>query len=164
MPITAISHSVYQNRQMFIWLSVITHQSSVSFITPKHSVRLVNKSIYMLSCPAVLDAVGWLQLGCMGMCWPSLLTAQLGCIQHHPLLAPLPPAEPSQTTPRRTKYKGLWTDTAAVATAVIRRWHARCTITSTVCFSIWSSRSLSMLAELLMSVTNHQPVPNSAEM
>ena len=46
---------------------------------------------------------------------------------HHPLLAPLPPAEPSQVTPR-TKYKGLWTDTAAAATA-IRRRHARCTIT-----------------------------------
>ena len=31
--------------KMFIWLSVITHQSSVSFITLKHSVWLVNKSI-----------------------------------------------------------------------------------------------------------------------
>jgi len=30
------------------------------------------------------------------MGWPSLLTAQLGCIQHHSLLTPLPPAERSQ--------------------------------------------------------------------
>jgi len=76
----------------------------------------------MLSYAAVLDTVGW--LACMGMGWPSLLTAQLGCIQRHSLLAPLPPAEPSQATPRTNK--GLW-DTAAVATAVIRRRHVRCT-------------------------------------
>ena len=64
-------------------------------------------------------------------------------------------------TPRTNK--GLWTDTAAVATAVIRRRHARCTITSAICFSIWASQSLNMPAKLLMSVTNHQSLPNSAK-
>ena len=34
---------------------------------------------------------------------------------------------------------------------------------SAICFSIWGSQWLNMLAELLMSLTNHQPVPNSVK-
>ena len=111
------------------------YQSSVSFITLKHSVWLGNKTIYMLSCPAVLDAVDW--LACMVMGWPSLLTTQLGCIQRHPLLAPLSPAEPSQATPMTVQgtvdrcscccHRRYQTTTL---------WHAHCTITSAICFSI----------------------------
>lgn len=109
--------------------------------------------------PVVLDAVGW--LACMGMGWPSLLTNQLGCIQHHPLLAPLPPAERSQATQRLTVdwYSCCCHRWYQMTT----RWHAHCTITSAICFSIWASQSLNMSAELLMPVTYHQPVPNSAK-
>jgi len=128
---------------------MIICQSSVSFITVSSTQ----------SCPVVLDAAGW--LACTGMGWPSLLTNQLGCIQHHPLLAPLRPAEPSQATQRLSVdwyscccYRWYQTTT---------RWHARCTITLAICFSIWASQSLNMPAELLMSLTYHQPVLNSAK-
>jgi len=98
------------------------------------------------------------------MSWPSLLTAQHSASSTTGATANFW-AKPSHCKKDKQGTVDWYSCCCHHCYQMTTRSLSRCIIrpNSAICFSIWASQSLNMPAELLMSLTNHQPVPNSAK-